>query len=136
MKTKLLFFLAFAFAAVNVIHAQTVQTPLDGNKYKIDFMKDGKTESTETLIFQGSKLQTPDCAKYGFTDGLAYVKPTKDYFTWSSSVKSETEGVMAWQGSVKGENIEGTCVWRKAGQDPTNYTFKGTLIKEGQSGQK
>ena len=130
MKTKILFLLlALAFAGSYTSHAQERQSALDGRKYKVDLMKDGKTESVETLIFNKSMLQTPDCAKYGFTEGTAYVKTTQDYYTWSSTLKSDKEGAMAWQGSVKGDNIEGTCIWRKAGQQSTSYTFKGTAIK-------
>ena len=137
MKTKILFFaLTLAFAGIQFAHAQNQQSALDGKKYKIDFMKDGKTESVETLIFNNSMLETPDCAKYGFTSGKAYVKQTQNYYTWSATVKSEKEGVMGWQGSVKGENIEGTCVWRKEGQPSNSYTFKGTTIKEEAPAQK
>ena len=68
MKTKIVFLLlALAFAGSYTSHAQERQSALDGRKYKIDLMKDGKTESVETLIFNKSMLQTPDCAKYGFT---------------------------------------------------------------------
>jgi hypothetical protein len=131
MKTKILFFAAMLFLAGSfAASAQSQQSALDGKRYKIDFMKDGKTESIETLIFTSSMLQTPDCAKYGFNEGKAFVKSTKDYFTWASTINSDTEGVMAWQGSVKGDKIEGSCVWRKTGQASINYTFTGTIVKE------
>lgn len=127
--TTLFFILTFAFAGLQLAHAQDQQSPIDGRKFKIELMKDGKLESTETLIFVNSQLQTPDCAKYGFTEGRAYVKPTNDYFTFGATLNSDKEGAMAWQGSVKGDKIEGTCVWRKGGQGAINYTFKGTEIK-------
>ena len=137
MKTKILFFvLTLAFAGIQLSYAQAQQSALDGRKYKIDFMKDGKTESVETLIFNNATLETPDCAKYGFTSGKAYVKQTQDYYTWSATLKSEKEGVMGWQGSVKGETIEGTCMWRKEGQQSISYTFKGTAVKEEAPAQK
>ena len=130
MKTKILFFLlSLAFTTTTLTYAQDKQTPIDGRKFKIDLMKDGKTESVETLIFNAAKLQTPDCEKYGFKEATSYVKQTEDYYTWASTVSSPNEGAMAWQGTVKGNKIEGTCIWRKKGQEPIHYTFSGTEIK-------
>jgi len=130
MKTKLLLFLiAIAISGLQAVQAQSTTNHLDGKKYKIELKKDGTTESVETLIFTNDKLQTPDCNKYGFKEAKAYVKPTEDYFTWGSTISSEKEGVMAWQGTVKGDKIEGNCTWRKPGQDAIRYSFSGTELK-------
>jgi len=42
---------------------------------------------------------------------------------------SPTEGVIEWNGSVRGEALEGTYVWTKKGQKPITYWMKGTLEK-------
>jgi hypothetical protein len=52
MKTKILFFLlSLAFTTTTLTYAQDKQTPIDGRKFKIDLMKDGKTESVENTDF-------------------------------------------------------------------------------------
>jgi hypothetical protein len=40
---------------------------------------------------------------------------------------SAKEGKNHWKGTVKGNAIEGTQVWTKAGQAPIEYWFRGTL---------
>ncbi len=128
MKSKLLIFSFFLLIGFGFTHAQDKQSPLDGKKYKIELIKEGKTESVDTVAFMNSMFQTPTFQQHGFTQGIAYVKPTKDYFTWGSTLKSDKEGVMAWQGSVTGDKIEGTFTWRKSGQISVTYKFTGTEI--------
>ena len=36
---------------------------------------------------------------------------------------------MTWKGTVKGEAIDGTVSWSKAGQKTIDYWFKGMLKK-------
>lgn len=132
MKAK--FFLAVLTVALSVSYAAMAQTTsgqLDGKKYRIELVKTGSDEVpvAQTLVFSQSMMQTPDFNKLGFKESKAYVKTTDDYLTWMSTISSEKEGVMGWQGSVKGEIIEGNCTWRKQGAQPVQYTFRGTLIK-------
>lgn len=49
---------------------------------------------------------------------------------FESTTQSEKEGEMAWIGRVRGDRLEGTMVWRKAGQAPIDYWFRGTLKGE------
>jgi len=46
---------------------------------------------------------------------------------------SPTEGVIEWNGSVRGEALEGTYVWTKKGQKPITYWDEGNAreVKEG-----
>src|SRR5215510_6207282 len=108
MKAKIFF---FVLTMVSFFDISFAQNALDGKKFKIDLMKDEKTVSSETLIFSNSMLQTPDRAQ--FKEAVAYTKPTDNYYTWAATLSSEKDGVMAWQGSVKGNTIEGKCIWRK-----------------------
>ena len=131
MKTRILLFLfTLTIASPLFTNAQSNQTPLDGKKYKIELKKDGKIESEETLIFDTGSMKTPEREKLGFKEGTTYVKVTEDYYTWSCTVSNDKVGAMAWQGTVKGDKIEGTCIWRKIGHEPpVKYTFAGTEVK-------
>ncbi len=132
MKAKIfLLVIAIAFTGYSMVRAQSTSSQLDGKKYRIELSKTGSTEApiAQTLVFTNSMMQTPGFNSLGFKESKAYVKPTEDYFTWMSTVNSEKEGVMGWQGSVKGDKIEGSCTWRRAGAQPIQYTFTGTEIK-------
>ena len=39
------------------------------------------------------------------------------------------EGKAEWEGAVKGDDISGTFIWSKEGQDPIIYTYKGSIKK-------
>ena len=132
MKAKFfLLVIAIAFTGYSMVQAQSTSSQLDGKKFRIELSKTGSTEVpiVQTLVFSNSMMQTPDFNSLGFKESKAYVKPTEDYFTWTSTINSEKEGVMGWQGSVKGDKIEGTCTWRRAGAQPVQYTFTGTAVK-------
>lgn len=132
MKAKFfLVVLAITLSVAATTMAQSTAGQLDGKKYRIELVKTGSNEApvVQSLVFSQSMMQTPDFNKLGFKESKAYVKTTDDYLTWMCTISSEKEGVMGWQGSVKGETIEGNCTWRKQGLQPVQYTFSGTLIK-------
>lgn len=131
-KITLLLSIAFTIAVSKNGFAQN-STALNGKQYKIEMTKAGSSDAAlvQTIIFKGGLLQTPGFSNLGFKEAVAYVKPTGDYFTWASTVNSTKEGAMGWQGNVKGEKIEGDCLWRKSGADPVQYHFTGTEIKTG-----
>ena len=132
MKTKLiLFVIAVAITGLQTAFAQNTSTQLDGKKYKIELVKEGSSDASlvRTVMFTNGKFQTPDYTADGFKEAVAFIKSTEDFFTWSSTIAGEKGGAMAWQGSVKGDKIEGSCVLRTAGAQSTRFIFKGTEIK-------
>lgn len=130
MKTKLLVVIALVIAGLQAADAQHTAIQPDGKKYKIELIRQGSDEAAlvQTLIFDNGLLQTPDFNTLGFKEAAAYMKQTADYYTWVSTVNSTQQGAMGWQGTIKGDKIEGTCVWRKPGAQPVQYNFKGTEI--------
>ncbi|MBX7109647.1 MAG: hypothetical protein K1X61_13430 [Chitinophagales bacterium] len=133
MKTKIIVVIAFALAGLQSASAQHATIQPDGKKYKVELIRQGSDEAAivQTLIFDNGMLQTPGFNSLGFKEATAYLKQTEDYFTWVSTVNSAGEGAMGWQGTIKGDKIEGTCVWRKQGAQPVQYNFKGTEITAG-----
>ncbi|MBK9730648.1 MAG: hypothetical protein IPO83_05070 [Chitinophagaceae bacterium] len=122
---------AVALTGVQAVKAQSTSIQLDGKKYKIELTKEGSKDAAivQTILFENGMFQTPGFTSFGFKESKAYAKPTADYFTWMSTVNSEKEGAMGWQGKVTGEKIDGTCVWRKPNAQPIQYNFQGTEIK-------
>ena len=43
--------------------------------------------------------------------------------------RSPKEGEIRWKGTVKGDRLEGTFVWKKKGQADIEYWTKATLKK-------
>ena len=103
---------------------------LDGRTFTL-MVKDPSKPSAEpdTLVFAGGTMRSAACDPYGFT--AATYTPTNEAgaVTFIADAKSPKEGMNHWVGSVKGEVIEGTFVWSKAGQTSITYTFTGTLKK-------
>jgi hypothetical protein len=44
--------------------------------------------------------------------------------TFDADTASAKEGKMHWHGTVRGDRVEGTYVWTKAGQAPVEGWFK------------
>jgi len=111
------------------IHAQQTQNLLDGKKFTIQLMQGDKMDSKETIVFDNGMMDPLDCHQYGFTAANYQAKNSGDMLTWVARSKSEKEGTMAWQGKIRGDQIEGSVSWTKPGQATINYTFKGTAVK-------
>lgn len=103
---------------------------LDGKSFTGEMMQAGKkTGEKDEFVFAEGKFRSTGCDQYGFT-AVSYTATTKaGVTTFTSEATSETDGKMAWKGTVKGDTIEGTAVWTKEGQTPTQYHFKGMLKK-------
>ena len=64
--------------------------------------------------------------KKGFADGhvdedARRFGPSK----WNTTIKSEKEGSIKYQGTADGNNIIGTFTWTKANGDTAGYSFRG-----------
>ncbi|MGB2692231.1 MAG: hypothetical protein WBB48_08175, partial [Thermodesulfobacteriota bacterium] len=90
--------------------------------------KDGEARDDE-IIFKDGTFFSTDCEQYGF-GSAPYEYRTKDGTTlFITSATSEKEGEIQWEGKVEGDQISGTSIWSKAGQDPIIYKYKGSLKK-------
>jgi hypothetical protein len=130
MKMKLILLLSGIFLAVN-LHAQQSKNMLDGKTFSIQLMKAGTVDSKESLVFENGKMDPLQCHQYGFSATAYQGKNQAGLYTFKTVSLSEKEGTMTWQGKINGDQIDGTVVWTKKGQEPIQYTFKGTLDKSG-----
>ena len=113
-------------AAADELKNASAGGELDGNTYIVDVIdNDKKTE--DTLEFSKGMFFSTECEQYGFTPA-PYTSKTEDgKTTFESTIKSPAEGKAEWKGTVDGDDISGTFVWTKEGQDPVEYPFEGSI---------
>ena len=102
---------------------------LDGKSFSVkisEHNKDGEPTDDE-LVFKDGTFMSSDCEQYGFKPA-PYESMSKDGATkFKSTLMSDKEGKAEWEGAVKGEEISGTFIWSKEGQDPIIYTYEGSI---------
>ena len=100
--------------------------PLDGRRFGAEVGEKGKPKAEkDEIVFASGKLHSKACDAYGFGSG-AYKATAKDgVTTFEAETTSAKEGKIRWKGTVKGDVIEGSYVWTKAGQADIEYWLKG-----------
>ena len=100
---------------------------LDGQRFEVDTGVKGKgAEEKETMEFHGGRFHSVGCDEYRFETGAYSTTKSGDAVAFQSATKSPTEGSISWNGTVRGDAIDGTYTWTKSGQAPIEYWFKGT----------
>jgi hypothetical protein len=135
---KLLYVAAALTLMVNVANAQKKEKvppgPLDKKTYVVDFTADNKKNavavkqelkfamgkfSWKTMIQDGYKA-TPYEATCDSTSSPASC-------TFSVEVPGDKDIVYKWDGTITGDDIEGTAAIVKKGKQKSSYTFSGAL---------
>jgi hypothetical protein len=110
--------------------AESAKGMLDGKTFSGTLGEKGKTEGDkDDYIFKDGTFRSTTCDAYGFSAAAYNAKADGDSISFESTTNSTKEGEMAWKGKVKGDTIAGTVLWKKAGQAPKDYWFKGALKK-------
>jgi AhpD family alkylhydroperoxidase len=123
---KALVTLGFILASGVATAAPAKQGALDGGKYRVVGMSNGKAER-DTLVFERGMLHSLGCDMYGFAPGAYQAKKNGDAVDFEATIKSKAEGQIVWKGSVKGGKISGKLVWSKPKQNPIEYTMDGQI---------
>lgn len=107
------------------------QGVLDGRSFVGDSGEKGKPAAEkDTIHFANGRFHSEGCDTYGFGEAPYKATAAADgSVSWTSETTSAKEGSISWKGTVKGDQIEGTYVWTKAGQKPIEYWLKGTAKK-------
>jgi len=113
-------------ALFGCIASYAQQSGLDGRQFKILLATTGTADTKETLVFDNGMMDPLDCHQWGFTATAYQAKNAAGMSTFRVICKTEKEGTMSWEGKVTGDTIEGSVSWKKEGQAPIYYTFKGT----------
>jgi len=119
---------AFGLAAP----ARAASGPLDGKAFFAQSGEEGKAaDSKDTLVFQGGRMRSTACDAYGFGDGAYSAIERKGSIGFHARTQSAKEGIIVWNGAVRGDALDGTFVWTKPGQKEIHYWVKGNLKKTG-----
>lgn len=86
----------------------------------------GTTPFTDVLIFDNAnKMTSPECMKYGFDAAPFKASHKGEVQDFSSTLKSAAEGSSEWTGTVEGDAINGTMVWKKKDGSTVTYKLSG-----------
>ncbi|MDQ6893799.1 MAG: hypothetical protein M3167_14100 [Acidobacteriota bacterium] len=120
--------MALSFAAASFASPDAPAATLDGKTFAGESAEKGKTKmDKDTVTFAGGRFRSQACDAYGFGDAPYVATTAPDgSISWSAETASAKEGKIQWKGKVKGDKLEGTYVWIKAGQAPIEYWMKAT----------
>jgi hypothetical protein len=128
--------LAFVFTLSAFAQPKKKPTAIDGKTYVIEIYKDGKDKkwNDDDIKFNTGKFKSAVFADWGFTSGAAYNLTTidstsqKKIYTFDCETKASDKGeIMVWNGTITGDDIEGTCEVQKNGKTTKSFTFTGSL---------
>ena len=113
---------ASAFAAAGALDGKTfvVQTGEEGKKAE---------SAPDEIAFRDGKMHSSACDPYGFGDGDYTTMNHGGAIMFRARTDSTKEGVINWNGTVRGDELQGQYVWTKTGQKPIVYWMKGNLKK-------
>ena len=119
---------ALSFAAASFGSPDGPSATLDGKTFSGESAEKGKTKTEkDTLKFAAGRFRSLACDTYGFGDAPYVATAALDgSISWTAETASAKEGKIQWKGKVKGDTLEGTYVWMKAGQAPIEYWIKGS----------
>lgn len=102
---------------------------LDGKTFAVKVTEHGKdgAPSDDELIFKDGTFFSSDCEQYGFSPAPYSASTDSGTTTFESTLLSEKEGKTQWKGTVTGDDITGTFVWSKEGQDSITYHYEGSM---------
>lgn len=110
-----------------------VRGPLDGASFAVvSYQKSRPAETdADTLVFAEGKLHSVDRREQGFAPAPYMASQQGDTTTFSATLTSATEGTIGWQGTVKGEIIDGTFLWQREDGEQGAYVFRGKKERGG-----
>lgn len=137
MKTTIIISVILSFLSINALAQKKEKDKILANKtYTVDItennVKKAKTVADE-ISFKSEKLNS----KFMMTENKIQAAPyvvsvdsssTPPVITFSSEGKNPDGDIVKWDGTVTGEDIEGTAViTNKKGKTVADYSFTGTL---------
>ncbi|MBC7885843.1 MAG: hypothetical protein H7X99_10230 [Saprospiraceae bacterium] len=105
---------------------------LDGKSFMLTTWDVNHPEKLDKdlLIFKNGMMDSEACHQYGFSAAAYKSKIENDKISFSGTISSATEGTIRIDGNSFKNKIEGTMLWKKAGQAEIKYAFKGYLSSD------
>jgi hypothetical protein len=132
ISTLSLFVLAVCLSTISTnLNVAFADDSLDGKSFLVKLSEQGKDDeaTNDELIFKDGTFFSADCEQYGFSSASYKTKSKGDTTLFVSTLVSDKEGKAEWEGAVKGDEITGTFIWSKEGQEPIIYSFEGSIKK-------
>ena len=131
--SKVFLFLLVLFLSVisTDLNISFADDSLDGKTFSVKLSEHGKVDeaTNDELIFKGGTFFSADYEQYGFSSASYKTKSKGDTTLFVSTLVSDKEGKAEWEGAVKGDEITGTFIWSKEGQNPIIYSYEGSIKK-------
>jgi len=122
--------LAFnAVLAVSPVYASNGL--LDGKTFVGETGEKGKAKGDkEQFIFADNKYDPLACHKYGFSGTPYTAEGRGDSITFVAEHSNQKEDRMRWEGTARGDMLEGVMMYWQGKKAPREYWFRGTLVKQ------
>lgn len=122
----------FLYLVFVVACGKNMNKTLDGKTYQLSTwdVNHPEKQDPDMVVFKNGMMDSEACHQYGF--GAAPYKSSyaNGIISFAGTISSGTEGTILIEGKTMDNGIEGTMVWKKAGQNDINYKFKGHLKSE------
>ncbi|OGR89830.1 MAG: hypothetical protein A3J74_04995 [Elusimicrobia bacterium RIFCSPHIGHO2_02_FULL_57_9] len=116
-------------AAASLAYAKFFGGPMDGTSWDVKVSPESLFSFSQrgTLVFENGMLSLSGRLASGFTPALYLSKDGRGLAdqAWNASLSSAQDGIINWQGFVRGDRIEGIAVWWTKNGKPKRFSFKG-----------
>ena len=101
---------------------------LDGKTFAGEIGAKGKAAGDkDEFIFKEGTFRSAACDPYHFAAADYTTARSGDATAFMAKASSPTDGTMEWNGTIQGNQIEGTATWIREGKQPLEHWFKGEL---------
>ena len=105
--------LCFTMAIGAVAENRVTRSPLDGRTFVGETGSKGKkADGPDTLTFANGLFRSSACDSYGFGEAPYVTSLVKDGVRFEATTKSTLHGKIVWSGVIRGDQLEGTFVWK------------------------
>ncbi len=124
-----LLFIVAAFLLLQGNSPSFAAEALDGKSFVGEIGgKDGSKTVKDEFVFENGKFNSTLCSRFGYGQGAYQANAQGDAIHFDAVTVSSSGGKKTWQGTVKGDAIEGTALTNENGETSEDQ-FKATLKK-------
>src|SRR5436853_5257310 len=121
-------FTALLVSAAALAQAESASGPLDGRSFEGVVLDKGKTRGdADTLIFKNGLFRSTACDPYGFNEAPYKVVADGNAMRFEAETESPKHGKLQWSGYVRGDKVDATATWVRAGKEPVDRWYVGGL---------
>jgi hypothetical protein len=102
---------------------------LDGRTYKVTLVGPDGGKMDDDLLFRNGRFESTVCTSAGFNVVPYHVQTIEDGFVFNAQCDSPKMGHNEWQGTVHGDQIEGTVKRTPKDGATIASTFSGAQVK-------